>query len=105
MMCKGLFWWIDGKLISKTLAPDAPNVSHRNVWATLPSHITSGLPFDYYPRGRVELRRGRAIVFLSPYICTQEVLSETLREFGLEGISTEMKADGSHHYRCHYDEE
>ena len=34
------------------------NYNHKKVWQTLPKHLTHNKPFDYYPRGRIEISRG-----------------------------------------------
>ena len=72
--------------------------------------ITAGLPFNYLPRGRVEIRKGgKAIIFCSPHICTEETKQLITEEFGLtaeNGIANiSLKSDGSAHYRCALDNE
>ncbi len=120
MLYKGLFWLIDDELICKKLGCDTDGNlldttaeltakngladNHKRVWQTLPKSITHGQAFDYYPRGRVEIRNEKATVFLSPYICTEEIISKITDEFHLsECRSVRAKADGSFHYQCHYD--
>ena len=70
--CKGLFWWTGERLLCVQFpcgadgnalgdaAPLADWNNHRRAWARLPKDVTQGKAFDYYPRGRVELRQGRA---------------------------------------------
>ena len=86
--CKGLFWWTGERLLCVQFpcgadgnalgdaAPLADWNNHRRAWARLPKDVTQGKVFDYYPRGRVELRRGKAFLFLSPHLCQNEVLEE-----------------------------
>lgn len=85
----------------------AKDINHKHLWERLDSVVTGGLPFDYYPRGRVELRRGRALIFCSPHICTVELKSLITERFGLtqeNGIKDViLKADGSSHYQCELD--
>ena len=73
-------------------------------WARLPKDVTQGKAFDYYPRGRVELRQGRAYLFLSPLLCREEVVLQVKDAFGLDQLPVLLKADGSRHYRCYLDE-
>ena len=72
--------------------------------ARLPKDVTQGKAFDYYPRGRVELRQGRAYLFLSPLLCREEVVLQVKDAFGLDQLPVLLKADGSRHYRCYLDE-
>jgi hypothetical protein len=58
----------------------------------------------------VEIRKGgKAIIFCSPHICTEETKQLMTEEFGLtaeNGIThISLKADGSAHYRCALDNE
>ena len=78
--------------------------NHRRAWVRLPKDVTQGKAFDYYPRGRVELRQGRAYLFLSPLLCREEVVLQVKDAFGLDQLPVLLKADGSRHYRCYLDE-
>lgn len=114
--CKGLFWWTGERLLCVQFpcgadgnalgdaAPLADWNNHRRAWARLPKDVTQGKAFDYYPRGRVELRRGKAFLFLSPHLCQDKVLEEIRAAFDLENLPLRVKADGSRHYRCYLDE-
>ena len=87
-------------------AKSSDNYNHRKVWESLPKKVTAGRPFDYYPRGRVEINNGVAIVYYSPYI-PQDVLKKWLVEkFNLtssNGIrKLRLVADNSNHYRCYF---
>ncbi len=120
MIYKGLFWAIDDNLFCKKLSCDkngnllesseyltaknGKTDNHERIWSTLPRHITNGKSFDFYPRGRVEIKNGRATVFLSPYICTDDTVAKVIKEFNLaECEKIRVNADGSFHYRCRYD--
>ena len=114
--CKGLFWWTRERLLcvqfpcgagGNTLGDAAPLAdwnNHRRAWARLPKDVTQGKAFDYYPRGRVELRQGRAYLFLSPLLCREEVVLQVKDAFGLDQLPVLLKADDSRHYRCYLDE-
>lgn len=115
--CKGLFWWTGETLIcvqfscgetDNVLGDDGTLVcwnNHRRAWEKLPRIVTQGKSFDYYPRGRVELRRKRAYLFLSPHLCRENVVRQVKVSFGLEQMRVILKADGSRHYRCYLDEQ
>ena len=84
------------------------NYNHKRVWACLSKRETSGKPFDYYPRGRVEISNGIAKVYHSPHIPQDELREFVIDKFHLtksNGIKKiKMIADGSDHYRCYLDD-
>ena len=81
--------------------------NHANTWKVLPKRLTHGKPFDYYPRGRVEINNCKAIIYANPNICTDEGKNFIISEFNLNthnGINEViLKADGSSHYQCYLD--
>lgn len=83
------------------------DINHKRLWERLDSVVTEGYPYNYYPRGRVELRHGKALIFCSTHICTEELKSLITERFGLteeNGIKeVVLKADGSAHYQCELD--
>ena len=121
MLCRGVFWIRDlneGDIIALRFPSDengvltdtamtSKDINHKRLWDQLDSVVTGGYPFDYFPRGRVELRRGRALIFCSPHICTEQLKTLITERFGLtsdNGIKEViLKADGSAHYRCELD--
>jgi len=59
--------------------------------------------FNHYPRGRVEISKGRAIVYLNPIISHSPILDEIKMAFGLseDSISSiRVVVDNSAHYSC-----
>ena len=84
------------------------NYNHQRVWNSLERKYTHGKPFNYYPRGRVEIINGVAKVFHSPRIPQDELKQFVIDKFNLtqhNGIKKiKMIADGSDHYRCHLDD-
>ena len=121
MLYKGVFWvrsLKEGDMIALRFLSDengvltdsgitSKDINHQRLWERLDSVITGGYPFNYYPRGRVELRRGKALIFCSPHICTEKLKSLITERFGLmaeNGIKEVLlKADGSAHYQCGLD--
>lgn len=83
------------------------NYNHQRVWDSLDRKYTRGKPFNYYPRGRVEISNGVAKVFHSPRIPQDELKQFVIDKFNLtqhNGIKKiKMIADGSDHYRCYLD--
>lgn len=80
---------------------DGTDYNHKATWSTLPKSATHGKPFDYYPRGRVEIHGGKATVWLNENILP--LSDEIVRLFGLEGVAVRVRVDGSRHYKCHFD--
>jgi len=99
-MEKGIFWFIDDKL----LCFKSDTFNHRRVWADLPRQTAGGFLFNHYPRGRVELKHDKAVIYLNPNICTEPVIEAIKQEFGLSCATVEVKVDGSKHYRCYLDD-
>lgn len=85
----------------------ADNYNHKKVWNSLPKRITNGKPFDYYPRGRVEIKHGSAVVYYSPYIPQEDLKGWLIDKFNLTASNGIKKirfiADNSNHYRCYLD--
>lgn len=82
---------------------DGTNYNHKILWSLLSKALTQNKPFDYFPRGRVEIRNAKATVYLNPDINTEEVQSYTIGIFGLlkeNGIDTvRFVSYGSNHYK------
>ena len=83
------------------------NYNHKNLWNDLSSRQTHNKPFDYYPRGRVEITNGKAVIYANPNICTGEVVDWIKDKFNLtshNGIkSVKIMPDYSEHYKCFLD--
>lgn len=125
---KGIFWITDledvsknelyfqipcdsnGQITSDEVIPNAKSgttYNHEKVWKLLPNKITKGKPFNYYPRGRVEIANQKAIIYLSPHIATEEVKDWLIDKFNLNSLngikSVRMIVDGSDHYKSYLD--
>lgn len=113
-MSKGIFWFpcfvgAKGELvftdgIEACITPEtaAPN-THKDSWkaATAGRKDLRGIPWNYFPRGRVEISRGRALVFMNPQILNCENYLERIREkFGIGHMDIRVRIDNSAHYHC-----
>lgn len=98
----------DFHISDKMSSVGSDNYNHKRVWSTLPKSVTHGKPFDYYPRGRVEISNGVAKVFHSVHIPQDELKQFVVDKFNLtsyNGIKRiKMIADQSDHYCCYLDE-
>lgn len=88
-------------------AKSGTTYNHERTWSQLGSKYTHNKPFNYYPRGRVEIANGKATIYLSSHIATEEVKQWCIGKFNLtsvQGITkVRLVADGSAHYKCHLD--
>ena len=86
---------------------DGLSYNHKNTWSKLPSKYTDNKSFDYYPRGRVEIRNKRATIYCSPYIFGEDIKNVCIDRFNLtksNGIKEiRILADNSSHYNCYLD--
>lgn len=59
-------------------------------------------PWDYFPRGRVEIRNNKAIIFINPNIIICDLYKQRIiKEFHSESIEVKVIVDNSAHYHCH----
>ena len=110
---KGLFWRVDDSIITVAVECDengnaledveyssksGDNFNHNAEWAKLPRSVTGGHDFDYYPRGRVEIKNGKATLWIPPSLESAVEVIKT--EFGLTfaDVDFEYKLDHSLHY-------
>ena len=73
------------------------NYNHKLTWYQhVPEELRRGKPYDWYPRGRVEIRRtGRATIYLNPDLATDAVISYITEKFNLQHLNVKVVADGS----------
>ena len=128
-MSKGIFWFIcfveedgtlffSGEMISLPVPCDlegnpAADISfnskkgdsntRKNSWKDLVAKRKDlrRFPWNYFPRGRVEISRGRAFVFMNPLIqnCEDYIL-RIRQEFHICELDVMIKMDNSAHYQC-----
>lgn len=101
----------NGTIITDNFVANAKSgttYNHENTWKLLSKQITQGKPFNYYPRGRVEITNQKAIIYLSPHIATEEVKNWVIDKFNLNSLNNiktvKLIADGSSHYKCYLDD-
>ena len=83
------------------LSKSGGNFNHKNAWSALPKSVTANKEYNFYPRGRAEIRNGKAIIFTN-YI-TDELEQKIIDAFYLtaEGGIRQVifKFDNSSHYK------
>ena len=86
------------------LAKSGMEFNHQAAWSTLSKRETDNKPYNYYPRGRVEIRNNKATIYANGNIADEKLLKWAINEFNLieeNGIEkVEIKADMSNHYLC-----
>lgn len=116
--CKGIFWFTpdnDYQIIYLDVPTDSTFIgnskngltyTHEKTWKYLvtnqPNYIKNK-PWNYYPRGRVELINMTARVFLNPNINIEKCQKEIIDKFNLRSIFVKFISDGSNHYKCYLD--
>lgn len=79
------------------------NFNHEAEWSCLDKHITENHPYNYYPRGRVEIKNKKVTIYINPDINKERILCKVVDAFELmvtdELKCIKIKSDGSNHYR------
>lgn len=107
----GVFWIINEDLcaypfgsVDSTagISKSGTNYNHQRLWEEVrPAGCCHG--FNYYPRGRVEVRaKGRPIIYMNSNI-RSDWIPEIKAAFSLTEEPV-VHYDGSRHYRCYLDE-
>ena len=52
---------------------DGLSYNHKNTWSKLSSKYTNNKSFDYYPRGRVEIRNKKATIYIVLHIFLEKI--------------------------------
>lgn len=128
---KGIFWIVDRKNLQNNepylfripvdpvgvpcfLTPIPPlnskrgdNYTHKKTWERyLSAELRRGKPYNYYPRGRVEIKeKSKAKIFLNPDIATDKIIAYIIEKFRLQHREVKVVADGSKHYGYSAEEE
>lgn len=97
----------DFEISSEMSSKGADNYNHKKVWSNLPKKETGGKPFNYYPRGRIEIKNCTAVIYASPHIPQNDLKQCLSDKFNLTSSNGIKKirfiADHSAHYRCYLD--
>lgn len=109
----GPFWYIPDteELIAFPYNPDefqnaisnnGLTYTHKRLWTEIAGQYKKQ-PYNYYPRGRVEIdNQGRSVIYMNLNV-PESIISEIKTEFGIRG-EVIIKIDGSSHYLCYLDE-
>lgn len=107
---RGIFWDVNGELLAfpfvednlTGIAKSGNTYNHKKLWPFVKPKGCNK-PYNYYPRGRVEINnKGKVIIYMNSNV-SESLLSEIKTEFG---IITDPRIiyDNSNHYKCYLDE-
>lgn len=89
------------------IAKSGNTYNHEKLWNTLPKELTDNKEFNYYPRGRVEVKNGIVDIFVNRNLYTEEIKRFLIAEYNLieaNGIKKiRFHLDNSEHYKSHFD--
>lgn len=80
--------------------------THKDTWYQLVQHRRDlrRYSWNYFPRGRVEIKNNKAHIFVNPNIIKYDFYKQRIiEEFHLEDIRVKVFVDNSTHYNCHAD--
>jgi len=107
----GVFWVIDGELLAFPfgtvdtycgIAKSGLTYNHKKLWPDVKPKKCNK-PYNYYPRGRVEITNsGKPVIYMNPNI-DESIISDIKVEFGL-GVEPVINYDHSNHYKCYMDD-
>ena len=96
---------MDGNVLDHELPLNSRNhnnYAHKATWHSLPFNLTHNKPYNYYPRGRIEIRNGVCKIYLNPELNRQEIVRYLLDEFELQEFDQiKVIEDYSEHYKSH----
>lgn len=117
---KGIFWFVKkdhedeykilylGIPVSEDIQGNSKNgltYTHEKTWKSLVTDKEiSSYSWNYFPRGRVELRNFKANIYLNPNIDCEPYRSMIIDAFNLKCTPCRFIADGSNHYKCYLDD-
>ena len=109
-LSRGVFWEVDDQLLAYPFYNDAVDgiaksgntFNHKKLWQFI-NPTRSSVPYNYYPRGRVEItRNGKAVIYMNPNI-SSDMISVIRKEFGIRE-EPKIVYDYSDHYKCYLDD-
>lgn len=106
---RGVFWIIDGEVLSfpfhndiysQGISKSGLTYNHKNLWPQVKPKGCNK-PYNYYPRGRVELGRNYPTIYVNCNFAKPD-LTQVKNDFNLQE-EPKVVIDTSAHYRCYLD--
>ena len=118
MPLKGIFWFVkessdnDFRIITLTISPEdseftgnsknGQTYNHKLSWNLITENESREIKkqeWNYFPRGRVEITRNKAAVYLNPVLNEEKYQKEITAAFDLSSLNVRFISDGSEHYK------
>ena len=105
LFCVKMLCYRDGETLEKieTGECESEKLNHERAWSKLDKAVTQGKPYNFYPRGRVQIKKGKATVYLNPILNDGSIVDKICRSFGLTKengiVDIRIKNDNSRHYQ------
>lgn len=88
------------------------NYNHKKVWETVVQKDSAyrpynRKPYNYYPRGRVQIANNKAQIYLNQNCNTESIIEKIKEAFGLSSHTISqirVMVDHSEHYHCWMDQ-
>ena len=93
LFCVKILCYRDGESLERVATGrcEAEGLGPKATWERVDPSITKNLPYGHYPRGRVKVKNGKAVIYLSKRISREDVIEKICQSFGLfkeRGISS-----------------
>lgn len=90
----------EGNILDHTRSKNS--LSHRNLWRNeFRFKLGEDLPYNYYPRGRVSIYKGKAFIHLHHLFNTPRIVDTLIGIYHLDGLEEEVEENdliqGSHY--------
>jgi len=71
-------------------------------WIADLENLDNNKPYNYYPRGRIEVKNNQIKMFINPNLAKDEIILYLKEKFEISEDVLIIK-DGSEHYKCYLD--
>lgn len=99
LLCDKELCTYDGELNRSRI--NRKNQTHEQTWNRFKSEYGTNLPYNYYPRGRVEVYKGVAYININSLLNTPKIINDILREYQISELEYHVFAidelQGSHY--------
>lgn len=86
LLCEKELCTYEGKL--NRSRPERKEQTHEQVWKRFQSKYGSGdFPYNYFPRGRVEIYQGQAYINLNSLLNTPKIVNDILKEYQISDLN------------------
>lgn len=85
LLCEKELCTYEGKLDRSR--PNRKEQTHEQVWNKFKSQYGTGnLPYNYFPRGRVEVYQGKAYININSLLNKPQIINDILKEYQIENL-------------------